>query len=83
MPLYMDIHYKIAGLTAEGLAEAHKRDVQCQGKHGVNWLSYWYSVDTGRAYCMYEAPDAESGEACHREAHGIIADEITEVDKGA
>ena len=82
MPLYMDIHYKIAGLTADGLHEAHKRDLSVQDKYGVKWLNYWFSVDTGRAYCMYEAPDVDAGEACHREAHGIIADEITEVNPG-
>ena len=78
----MDIHYKIAGLTAEGVHEAHRRDLEVQNKYGVQWLNYWFSVDTGRTYCMYVAPDAEAGEACHREAHGSIADEITEVNAG-
>ena len=82
MPLYMDIHYKIAGLTAEALHEAHRRDLEVQGKYGVQFLNYWFSVDTGRAYCMFEAPDSDAGEACHREAHGILADEITEVNPG-
>ena len=28
MPLYMDIHSKVEGLTAQAVAEAHKRDLE-------------------------------------------------------
>ncbi len=82
MPVYMDIHYRIAGLTKEGIAEGHRRDLEVGPKHGVRFLSYWFNIETGRAYCLFEAPTAESGEAAHREAHGILADEITEVYPG-
>ena len=83
MPLFMDIHYRIAGLTAEGVTAAHQRDLATQHKYGVRWTGYWFNVENGRTYCMFEAPSAEAGEACHREAHGIIADEITEVNPGS
>ena len=29
-----------------------------------------------------EGPDKEAAEAVHREAHGLLADELTEVEEG-
>lgn len=82
MPLYMDVHYKVDGLTAEAVAEAHKRDLAVQQKHRVNFVKYWFDESTGRVFCLAEAPNAAAPEACHREAHGLLADEITEVQEG-
>lgn len=82
MAVYMDIHYKIAGLTAERIAEGHRRDLEVGPKHGVKFLEYWFNAETGRTYCLFEAPTAEAGEDAHREAHGLLADEITEVSHG-
>lgn len=82
MAFFMDIHYKIAGLTAEGIADAHRRDLEVGPKHGARFLEYWFNAETGRAYCLFEAPTAEAGEDAHREAHGLLADEITEVRHG-
>lgn len=36
-------------------------------------------AQNGKVFCLVEAPDAESATACHREAHGLTADEIYEV----
>ncbi len=82
MPLFMDIHYRVTGSTAEGIAAAHRRDIECQAKHGVRFRSYYFNDATGRIYCLFEAPTAEAGAACHAEAHGGMADEITEVMEG-
>ena len=82
MSLYMDIHHKVNGLTAEAVAEAHSRDLEVQEKYGVKYLQYWYDEDTGRVFCLVEAPSKEAAEAVHREAHGLLADEITEVKEG-
>jgi hypothetical protein len=82
MALFMDIHKKIEGLTRKGLEEAHKKDLEVQGKHGARMLSYWYNEDEGKAFCLGEAPDRESFAAVHREAHGVEADEIIEVKEG-
>jgi Nickel responsive protein SCO4226-like len=83
MPLYMDIHYKITGLTAEAIMAAHARDLQVQGKYGVKYVKYWFDESTGKAFCMVEAPSKEAAAAVHREAHGMVADEIIEVKEGA
>ncbi len=83
MPLYMDIHHKVEGLTGEAVAEAHARDLEVQEKYGVKYLQYWYDEGTGQVFCLCEAPSKEAAEAVHREAHGLVADEITEVKEGA
>ncbi len=83
MPLYMDIHKKVPGLTAESVADAHRKDLQVQKKHGVEYLKYWFNEGTGTVFCLYEAPNKEAGAAVHREAHGLVADEVIEVKEGA
>lgn len=82
MPLYLDIHHKMAGVTPEALAEAHRRDLEVQSKYGVRYLKYWYDLTTERVFCLVEGPNKEAVEAVHREAHGNIADEIIEVTEG-
>ena len=83
MPLYMDIHRNMEGLTQDGLAEAHKKDLQVQGKHGVDFIDYWYNESDGTIFCLCEAPSKEAAMAVHQEAHGGTADEIIEVRRGA
>jgi Protein of unknown function (DUF4242) len=83
MPLYMDVHKHIEGLTAEAVAGAHQKDLEVQGKHGVNYLKYWYNEREGEVFCLVEAPSKEAAETVHREAHGLTADEIVEVKEGS
>ena len=82
MPLYMDVHKNIDGLTAEAAAEVHQKDLEKQGEYGVKYLNYWFNESEGTVYCLFDSPDRESGEIVHREAHGMVADEITEVKQG-
>ncbi len=83
MPLFMDVHNHVEGLTAEAVAGAHKRDLEVQEAHDVRYLNYWFDEDSGKVFCLVEAPDAAAAEAVHREAHGLLADQITEVQEGA
>ncbi|HET9847334.1 MAG TPA: DUF4242 domain-containing protein [Candidatus Dormibacteraeota bacterium] len=83
MPLFMDTHEKVDGLTAEAVAGAHQRDLEVQGKHGVNYLKYWFNESDGRVYCLVDAPSKDAAVAVHREAHGLVPDEIVEVKEGA
>jgi hypothetical protein len=78
----MDIHKDVEGLTADAVIEAHKKDLEVQKKHGVKYLKYWYNEDNGTVFCLSEAPNKESAEAVHREAHGLVADEIIQVQEG-
>ena len=78
MPIYIDIH-DLHGLTADELAEAHKADLQKQGKHGVNYLKYWVNECSCKAFCLVDAPNAEAARQVHLEAHGLVAERIIEV----
>ena len=82
MPLFMDIHKNVEGLTAEAAAEAHVKDLAVQGKYGVKYLHYWLNEAEGTVFYLCEAPNKEAAEAVHREAHGGVADEIIEVKEG-
>ena len=84
MPLYLDVHHKIEGLTSQAIAGDHKRDLEVQGKYGVKYLRYWFDEGTGKVFCLCEAPSREAAAAVHREAHGSrVADEIIEVKEGS
>jgi hypothetical protein len=83
MPLFMDVHNKVEGLTADAVAGAHQKDLEVQGKHDVSYLRYWFDEGTGRVFCLVDAPTKAAAEAVHREAHGLLADDITEVREGS
>ncbi|MBC7809964.1 MAG: DUF4242 domain-containing protein [Burkholderiales bacterium] len=83
MPLFMDIHQHVEGLTAEAVAGAHQADLNTQAKYGVKYLRYWFDDSSGKVFCLIEAPTKEAAIAVHREAHGLLADEIIEVREGA
>ena len=83
MPLYLDIHHKVDGLTGPAVSDAHEADLRVQHKYGVNYLRYWYDEGTGKVFCLVEAPSKEAAAAVHREAHGLMADEIIEVKEGS
>jgi hypothetical protein len=79
----MDIHHHVEGLTGDAVAGAHERDLQVQGQYGVKYLKYWYDEGTGKVFCLVEAPSKEAAATVHREAHGLVADEIIEVKEGS
>jgi Protein of unknown function (DUF4242) len=83
MPLFMDVHEKIDGLTADAVAGAHARDLEVQDKHGAKYLKYWFDEENGKVFCLIDAPDADAARAVHAEAHGLLADSITPVQEGA
>ncbi|MDQ3866281.1 MAG: DUF4242 domain-containing protein [Actinomycetota bacterium] len=82
MPLYMDVHNIEGGVSVDDVVEAHKKDLETQGQHGVNYKSYWVDERQGKIFCLVEAPNAEAAHTVHREAHGLVADEIYEVTEG-
>ncbi|HET7078230.1 MAG TPA: DUF4242 domain-containing protein [Chloroflexia bacterium] len=82
MALYMDMH-NLPGVKAGAVAEAHIKDLQTQAKHGVEYLRYWVDEQEGKVFCLVSAPSAEAAHAVHREAHGLVADEIFEVEEGS
>ena len=83
MPLYMDVHDYVEGLTADAVAEAHQADLETQGKYDVKYKRYWFDEASGKVFCFVEAPTKEAAIAVHREAHGLVADSLIEVKEGA
>ena len=83
MPLFMDVHHMDGGVAVGDVAKAHMADMQEQTKYGVNYLKYWVNEAEGKIFCLVDAPDAESANTVHREAHGLVADEIYEVSEGS
>jgi len=80
----MDVHEKLPeGATAADVAKAHEADLTVQGDYGVNYKSYWVDEANGKAFCLVEAPDAETAARVHREAHGLVAEHIYPVIQGA
>ncbi|SFS07144.1 Protein of unknown function [Microbacterium sp. cf046] len=82
MALFMDIHRKVEGLTADAVAEAHRKDLDVQHDYGVDYKQYWFDEDSGMVFCLVEAPDAEAAARVHREAHGLVADQLIPVQEG-
>jgi hypothetical protein len=82
MPLFMDLHDLKAPVTLEEVAKAHAADLATQEPYGVHFLRYWVDEANGRIFCLVEAPDAESATTVHREAHGLVADEVVPVAEG-
>jgi hypothetical protein len=83
MPLFMDIHTLGGPVMLNDVAHAHAADLQHQGAHGVHYLRYWVDEPNGRIFCLVDAPRAEAAESVHREAHGLVAGEIYQVQEGA
>jgi hypothetical protein len=83
MPLFLDVHHHVPGAKAKDVADAHMKDVKVQGKYGVKYLRYWLDESKGKIFCLVDAPNKEAAEKVHREAHGLVADEIFEVKEGS
>ena len=76
----MDIHELPEGTTAEDIAKAHASDVETQRKYGVEYRKYWVNETGRKVFCLADAPNAEAAACVHREAHGMVAEKIIEVE---
>lgn len=83
MPLFLDVHTIEGGVSATDVAAAHMADLKAQEGHGVNYIRYWVDEKAGKVFCLVEAPDAEAAHSVHREAHGLVAQEIYQVQEGS
>ena len=82
MALFMDAHTLEGGVAVADVAAAHQADLETQQKYGVSYLRYWVDEAAGKIFCLVDAPDAEAANTVHREAHGLVADEIYAVTEG-
>ena len=79
MSLFMDVHSIEGGVSVADVAAAHVKDLATQAKYGVNYLRYWVDEDVGKIFCLVEADSPDDAGTVHREAHGLVADEIYSV----
>ena len=79
MPLYMDRHY-VVGATKAAVADAHEKDLAIQEKYPVRFYTYRFDEPRCTAFCLIESPDRETIQKAHNEAHGLVPNEIIEVD---
>ena len=79
MALFMDVHNIDGGVSVADVVEAHKKDLETQDKYGVSYLRYWVDENAGKIFCLVEADNSEDAHTVHREAHGLVADEIYQV----
>jgi AraC-like DNA-binding protein len=78
MPIYMDVHI-VPGVKAEGVAEAHQKDLQHQEEYGCKCMTYWIDEQRESIFCLIDAPNKEAVEEMHSKAHGLIPNKVIEV----
>ncbi len=83
MPLYMDVHSIDGGVACDDVRQAHEADLKTQGPYDVNYLRYWVNEAEGKVFCLVDAPSKEAATTVHREAHGLVADDLFEVQEGS
>lgn len=76
MALFMDVHSIDGGVSAADVAKAHQADLETQSRYGVSYLRYWVDEGSGKIFCLVDAASAEDANTVHREAHGLVAEEI-------
>jgi len=76
MPIYLDRHEDLGGISAVELAGAHMRDLAVQDQYGVKYLTYWFDYNKQKAWCLVDAPSAEVAASVHAEAHGVLANRV-------
>jgi uncharacterized protein DUF4242 len=82
MPLFMDVHTIDGGVALDDVAKARVADLQTQGRYDVKYLRYWVDQSEGKVFCLVDAPSSDAAAAVHKEAHGLVADEIYAVQEG-
>lgn len=82
MPIFLDRHDMVEQ-SAEDTAKLHIKDLAVQDQYGVKFLTYWYDAERHTTFCLVDAPDKETADKVHAEAHGYVANEMIEVDISA
>ena len=82
MPIFLDRH-DVVESSAEEVAKLHVKDLEIQDRYGVRFLTYWYDAERRTTFCLVDAPDKETADRVHAEAHGHMANEMISVDLSA
>jgi hypothetical protein len=78
MARFMDVHNGMKGLTESQLAEAHRKDLELQGKEHVKFMQAWGDPSSGKVFCLSEGPNKDAVRRIHEQA-GHSVDEIYEI----
>jgi hypothetical protein len=70
-------------VKAADVVGAHEADLRVQGQYGVNYKHDRVDAADGKVFCLVDAPDPETAARVHREAHGLQAHTLFEVEQGA
>ena len=81
--MFMDVHTIDGGVKVDDVAQAHQADLKTQSAYDVKYLRYWVDESQGKVFCLVEAPSATAANTVHREAHGLIADDVFQVQEGS
>jgi hypothetical protein len=77
------LHRPTQGAGDAQVRQAHLGDLQAQAGHDVRYLRYWVDEQAGRVFCLVEAPSPEAAAEVHRQAHGLVAGHIYQVQEGS
>ncbi len=58
MATFMDVHDGFFGVSAEQLAEAHRRDLEIENEEGVHYEHAWLDSESGKVFCLATGPRA-------------------------
>ena len=79
MPIFMDRHDVSEEVTAEIVAQLHQADLKIQEQFGCRGLTYWFDDKRKTAFCLVEAENKQALIDMHNHAHGVIPNQIIEV----
>lgn len=78
MARFMDVHNGFFGVTAEQLAEAHRRDLEIENDEDVHYEHAWLDPEAGKVFCLATGPTREAVMRIHERA-GHPTPEVYEV----
>lgn len=78
MAKFMDVHNGFFGVSAEQLAEAHRRDLEIQDDEGVVYERAWLDPEAGKVFCLATGPSKEAVMRIHERA-GHPTPEVYEI----
>lgn len=68
MAKFMDVHTGFVGVTAEQLADAHRRDLEIQAAEGVSFERAWLDPVAGMVFCLATGPSRDAVMRVHAQA---------------
>jgi hypothetical protein len=81
MPLFLDVHSLDDPVTLNDVTHAHAADLRTQGRHDISYRRSWWMRSPPRS-SLSSTPSADVAADVHREAHGLVAQEIYQVTEG-